>query len=77
MDLNQAFSRVLRRVMRREGLSARRLAQETRMSPATVDRIVSGSQAVKLHQVDQLAEGLSVTPAELVAQASEVKAAAA
>lgn len=46
------------------------------MAESTVERIVGSEQSIKLHQVDKLAEGLHLAPAELVAQASEVKAAA-
>lgn len=73
VTLSQAFSRLLARIMRHRGMSARRLAARSGMSPSTVDRIVSERQGVKLDQVEKIADGLDVKPSRLVAAAEDVQ----
>lgn len=67
MKLSQAFIRVVRRILRREGKTVRDLAKEVEMPERTVYEVLDGKQKVGLDQAADIAEnGLDMKASEVV-----------
>ena len=65
---NKTFSQTLTRLMLEKQISVRRLSESAGLSPATIQRLKSGSTLPRSVTLDALAKGLNV-PREQLAQA--------
>jgi len=60
------MTNLLREIRESKGLSGRELAKRSGLSPAFISRMERGERNISIHQLEKLAEALSVTPGDLV-----------